>query len=180
MEETDFFSKRLKEFRKSLGMTQKEFAEKLGITPSAFSAYENNSVSPSSAIISKLALIFGVSVDWLYGLSDKPYRDDRNNNYGDVIKMLIKLRESMPYELKHEAIDPSDDESPLSIHIGDSLIQSFLHDWTKIYELYLSDIIDTKLYDLWIADQIKEFSNVPLDDIEKAKEALQLREMLKI
>lgn len=63
------FCQRVKELRIQTGMTRKEFAQSINEFPGTYSACENNSMCGSEKI-AKLALCFGVSTDYLYGLTD--------------------------------------------------------------------------------------------------------------
>ena len=65
------FCQRVKELRIRTGMTRKEFAQSIDEFPGTYSACENNSMCGSEKI-AKLALCFGVSTDYLYGLTDDP------------------------------------------------------------------------------------------------------------
>lgn len=58
---------RLKQLRKSKGLTQSEVAKMVGISQNNYSYWENGKVKIDSASIAKLAEIFGVSVDYLLG-----------------------------------------------------------------------------------------------------------------
>lgn len=64
------FCQRVKELRIQTGMTRKEFAQSINEFPGTYSACENNSMCGSEKI-AKLALCFGVSTDYLYGLTDE-------------------------------------------------------------------------------------------------------------
>ena len=64
------FCQRVKELRIQTGMTKKEFAQSIDEFPGTYSACENNSMCGSEKI-AKLALCFGVSTDYLYGLTDE-------------------------------------------------------------------------------------------------------------
>lgn len=64
------FCQRVKELRIQTGMTRKEFAQSIDEYPGTYSACENNSMCGSEKI-AKLALCFGVSTDYLYGLTDE-------------------------------------------------------------------------------------------------------------
>ena len=63
------FCQRVKELRIQTGMSRKEFAQSIDEFPGTYSACENNSMCGSEKI-AKLALCFGVSTDYLYGLTD--------------------------------------------------------------------------------------------------------------
>lgn len=57
----------IKKYRLLNNMTQEDLSKKLGIAPNTLSNYENGNREPNSDIISKLADIFGISLDELYG-----------------------------------------------------------------------------------------------------------------
>lgn len=61
---------RIKLLREKSGMQQKELAAKLGISPNTLSQYENNKREPGVDIVSAIAKLFGVSIDYVYGLSE--------------------------------------------------------------------------------------------------------------
>lgn len=63
------FHSRLKELKESSDLTQAKIAEQLGITPQAFS-YIVNGREPNYDMLTKIALLFNVSIDWLLGLTD--------------------------------------------------------------------------------------------------------------
>ena len=64
------FCQRVKELRIQTGMTRKEFAWSIDEYPGTYSACEHGSMCGSEKI-AKLALCFGVSTDYLYGLTDE-------------------------------------------------------------------------------------------------------------
>lgn len=100
--ELQIFSERLKKLRNTLEITQKDFAEKIGITAAALSSYENNLKNPSIAVAKKIAEAFGVSIDWLCGLSDEKGLKPEIKTYRDVaIKILELLKiDSFPYKFQ--------------------------------------------------------------------------------
>lgn len=64
------FCQRVRALREQTGMSRKEFAQSINEFPGTYSACENNSMCGSEKI-AKLALCFGVSTDYLYGLTDE-------------------------------------------------------------------------------------------------------------
>lgn len=65
------FGEKLKALRSQKGMTQKELAEIINISPQAVSRWENNEVEPSLETLRRLAEIFDVSMDDLFGTEKK-------------------------------------------------------------------------------------------------------------
>ena len=68
------FSSRLKELRKNLNLTQKQVAEVMGVMEQAYQRYEYGKKEPSISKLEKLCRYYGVSADYLLGLSDEPRR----------------------------------------------------------------------------------------------------------
>lgn len=66
---------RIKQIRKSNGITQKEMAKKLSIPYSTYSNYENNNREPGIELLNKIADSFDCSVADLLGMESKtdPY-----------------------------------------------------------------------------------------------------------
>lgn len=61
------FTERLRSVRTKNRMSQKEVAEKLFISQQAYAKYEVGTASPNPETLSKIAQLFGVSVDYLVG-----------------------------------------------------------------------------------------------------------------
>lgn len=61
------FGARLREVRKSKKLTQKELAEQIGIKQNSYSDWETGKNEPSLENLVKLADLFEVSLDWLFG-----------------------------------------------------------------------------------------------------------------
>lgn len=59
--------KRIKEFRKIRGLTQKQLAEKLGVTTITIQNYENNRREPNIETIGKIANILNTTASELFG-----------------------------------------------------------------------------------------------------------------
>ena len=64
------FSKRINQLRTERGMSQATFSEILGVTRALIHAYESGKRNPSYEKLMEIALLFGVSMDWLFGNTD--------------------------------------------------------------------------------------------------------------
>ncbi len=62
------FGLRLKELRKKKNLTQEQVAIRLNLTKASISGYENNTITPPNDMLVRLALMYGVSTDYLLGL----------------------------------------------------------------------------------------------------------------
>ena len=65
-------SEKLREVRLSRGMSQVELAKQLGVTKQSVSNWENDNIQPSVDMLVRLARLFGVSTDYLLGLTNNP------------------------------------------------------------------------------------------------------------
>ena len=66
----DILSKRLRTLREEHGYLQKFVADKLDIKSNTLSGYENGTRSPDPLMLSRLADLYNVSLDYLLGRSD--------------------------------------------------------------------------------------------------------------
>ncbi len=64
------FGKKLKELRIERRLTQEELAEALGCSQAMIARWEANEHQPKEEHIVKAAKFFGVSTDYILGLSD--------------------------------------------------------------------------------------------------------------
>jgi len=62
--------KRLKELREERGLTQKELANLLNINAVTYLHYEKDQREPPLSLLADMAIFFGVSVDYILGISD--------------------------------------------------------------------------------------------------------------
>ena len=68
---------RISDLRNRVGLNQTELAEKLGISKSTLSRIESGeTVTVNSDIVTKLTEMFGVSADFILGLSDNPVKTE--------------------------------------------------------------------------------------------------------
>lgn len=67
---TNYFSERLKELRTERGVGQVQLAQSIGMSKGIISLWENGKREPNMSGLILLAQYFGVSVDYLVGLSD--------------------------------------------------------------------------------------------------------------
>lgn len=158
---------RIKELRASLNMTQKEFAVFVGCTAATLSAYENGSKSPSLEIIKGIAEKCNVSIDWLCGLSDKKTYSNIPQTLADIFEMLFLIQEYSEIQIyNHEGIVYIRNRDNALIGCEKSIIHtmgfqpysidSFMEDWQKMLEMYLSEKIDEEVYALWKEKTLKK------------------------
>ncbi|MBR3751074.1 MAG: helix-turn-helix transcriptional regulator [Clostridia bacterium] len=65
------FGMRIKELRRKHRMTQDQLGRRLDRSKSVISSYENNIKIPPLDILTKIAVIFNVSLDYLVGIDKK-------------------------------------------------------------------------------------------------------------
>lgn len=64
---------RIKEWRKKKGLSQEELGNIVNVQKAAISKYELGRAIPSTDILSKLSKYFGITTDYLLGLSNDPH-----------------------------------------------------------------------------------------------------------
>lgn len=63
--------KRIRDLREDKDLSQKKLAEILNISQSTYSRYESGYLDVPSEVLIALSLFYGVSVDYILGLTDK-------------------------------------------------------------------------------------------------------------
>lgn len=86
------FGLRLKQLRKTAGLTQDQVAVRLHLTRGTISSYENNTICPSVPILEDLALLYRTSTDYMLNL-DKRHMisiDGLTREQEHLIRSMIK------------------------------------------------------------------------------------------
>ncbi len=82
-------SVRLKELRTSKNMTQAQVAQIVGVTRAVISAYETDIRQPSYDVLIRLALLYGVTTDYLLCIEGKRYLDMKYKNISPICQFPI-------------------------------------------------------------------------------------------
>lgn len=64
------FSERLRDLRKSAGLTQQQISERLHISQQSYARYESGTGEPNLETLAKIAAILDVTSDYLLGLTE--------------------------------------------------------------------------------------------------------------
>ena len=75
---------RIKSLRLTASMTQEQLAQRLGVSAQAVSKWESGTNMPDILLLPELSVIFGVSIDELFDLSDKKRMDRIDNMLWNV------------------------------------------------------------------------------------------------
>ena len=101
MSEETKIGRRLKELRKTLGLTQQEIADKLGIKRNSFANYEIGRNTPLDTIIKSICREYHVREDWLRtGEGNMFSSDDRENQIATAINSLVGLAEDNDFKAR--------------------------------------------------------------------------------
>ncbi len=70
-----------------LKLTQDQIAQKLGVSRPTIAGYESEEKNrvPRQETLNKIADIFGISIDWLMGITDNPIPNDDEREFNDFI-----------------------------------------------------------------------------------------------
>ncbi len=174
MDSTNLFSDRIKELRKSLNLTQAQFAQKIGTTQVTLSSYENSDKTPALETLKKIAVEYGVSVDWLLGLSDVQYLSSEISTYSDLISTIVQIEKIKNLCLEIDTGLSEYYEGPLgefdghtAYNIGrlgfnDELMTDFISEWSEMIRLRNRGTIKEDLYNLWVNDKIKSLQETKI------------------
>ena len=103
---------RLKELRKSRGLTQTEVAKQIGISQNSYSYWENGKVKIDNNSLKRLADLFNVTVDYILDRNT----GNLNNNKGKWINVYGKIAAGIPIEAIEEIIDQEEISADMATH----------------------------------------------------------------
>ena len=88
------FSRKMSELRKARNLSQRRVAGDLGISQALLSHYENGAREPGLDFVCRACRYYGVSADYILGLSDEPGGDRAQNEaFASVVSELRALAE---------------------------------------------------------------------------------------
>ena len=90
----------LRSLRKQQGLTQKEVADKLGIHCTTYTKYETGASEPSFEMLNKLADLYDISTDYLFGRTNKS-----GAKSGKLIPVLGDVAAGIPIEAITDIVD---------------------------------------------------------------------------
>ena len=150
-------AERLKEV---LTDSQEVTAKKLGMTQGNVSKLLSGTQQPTIDTVYRISEEYGVSADWILGLSNIKQIPNNGMSYGDILKEFIKLGENgivWPYPNNMISVDGTNPELPqvTSFGIADEILQSILYEWKKMIAM------EPDIYELWVEKRLREYSDIP-------------------
>lgn len=103
-------------------------------------------------MLMKIATTFNVSLNWLCGLSSRKSTNKVFNTYTDIIDIffdIMNIADLDVYPTKSSTMDSFGNKRTMwGISFTDANLNSFLQDWAKMRNLYISQTIDEEVYSL--------------------------------
>ncbi|ELR73007.1 hypothetical protein C900_00509 [Fulvivirga imtechensis AK7] len=96
------FSKRLKEQREALGLSQSKLAQEVGVHQSIIGRYERDEAKPTIDVVSKIALALNTTVGYLLGENEQAdtFKDpDMLKRFKDIISFPKDKRDHILYAI---------------------------------------------------------------------------------
>ena len=85
------FGDRIFELRRGRDMTQEALAEQLGVTAQAVSKWERDESMPDVALLPKIAEVFDVTIDSLFGVEKAPVAVLLPEEKRDIDQMVLRV-----------------------------------------------------------------------------------------
>lgn len=142
---SNIFSENLKKSRLNSGMKVDEIASSLGVSQQTYYNYESGNREPSIENIVVLAKLFGVSADYLFGLTDDT--GTKISPQTPIKESTIKVFEKIPAGVEDIDTIPYIDEIEVSKTMveDDSLFGLIIPDNSMNPEYFDGDIVIAKL-----------------------------------
>ena len=106
------FTERLTKLRQARGWTKKEFSMQIGKTQQTVGKWENGTNAPTFKDLVKLVELFGVTSDYLLGLSNSPskyayppFNDNKEEYVGEMFKQLDEGNQEVTVDFIENRLD---------------------------------------------------------------------------
>ena len=88
---------RIKELRKSLGLTQKDFGERIGVQANTITSYESGVRTPNNSMVLAICREYGVSETWLRtGEGEMKQKLTRNQEITEFLTAVMRDPDDAP------------------------------------------------------------------------------------
>lgn len=146
------FTKKMRECRINLGITQKELAKRTHLAPATISAYENGVKSPTLDNAIAIADALGMSLDDL--------RDSvpRRITYVDVFKAMMLFIKSLKAEIYDER------SGGIALMFRDATTKEMLSNIRTIKKCFGTSEAEKELYKLWYDKKAEEYSQLEVKE----------------
>jgi transcriptional regulator with XRE-family HTH domain len=94
------FSQTMSELRRARGLSQRSAAADLKISQALLSHYENGAREPGLGFVRRACKYYGVSADYLLGLTDSSGESRGNGELGALLGELRSLTEKVEHALE--------------------------------------------------------------------------------
>jgi len=165
---------RLKTLRTTNNLNQKAFAESIGITQSTLSSYENGNAAPSNDVLVEIATIYGISLDWLFGLTESTFSI---SSVGDVAKVFFQIDDCKEVRFELEINDHLPNDIETAENKWYAAVKFYGNDTDHPHNAAVCQLLGSieenrssfetywtskELYDVWKKDRIEHFSKCGL------------------
>lgn len=158
----EMFTDRLIKLRQARGWTKKEFSAKIGKTQQTVGKWENGSNAPTFKDLVKLVELFGVTSDYLLGLSDSPSKyayPPINDNKQEQVEEMFKELDEGNQDATVDFIENRLDNQHISKEIKENDLKK---------QIVINDERPTKRISIYarVNSQGFELSEVPVDCLD--------------
>lgn len=147
-------SERLKELRTIRGITQKELADSVGISAGAVYSYESKRQIPNIQTIFDICETYGVSADWLLGLTEVPAK----MSLGQIVKSIEAMKENTTVIIKPIKSTRIYGQALVLILTNEEIHKYFVTEMQT--RKFLSEsMLDETVFDAWKSTTMKELED---------------------
>jgi transcriptional regulator with XRE-family HTH domain len=98
-------SKRIKQRRISIGISQEELAYRIGTTQSQVSKYERGVNDFTGDVLAKIADALNTTTDYLLGRTDSPERDVVEDDLDPIESEIVRLLRNQSEDARKQALN---------------------------------------------------------------------------
>ena len=173
MLDKELFGKKLKQALQDKNMKQSELATAVSTSEANISNYARGNAFPPIDILSEIAKVLGVSLDWLCGVESKSDQDTCKT-LGDIARVITGMLSWGTVEFSDKIViesrfvgDPYDgghhetiEETCPAIVFKSGEMRKFISDLLTMQKLLGNKTIDSEFYFRWRNDRIERLDSI--------------------
>ena len=118
------------QYRKKMNITQETLAKQLGVTNQAVSKWESDQCCPDVTLLPKLADIFGITLDELFGREAPKAEEPDSPDFAEFAAGELTIQREVPEEEPGTEEEKSGFEKIFGISLKDMLAKANQQKWT--------------------------------------------------
>lgn len=163
------FSDILKGLRTARGLTQNALGDSIGYSQQTVAQWEKGSRQPDLKAVIDISRYFGVTTDYLLGLSER--ESASFHNFGDVMRILLEFQHAGVMDFQ---VAGTEWVKQVVFTFARHEFTVFFEEYQRMIDLLVSENITPSIFGSWLGSELQKLSGLELPRVLSFKESAEL------